>query len=432
MLQTIEAAALNYAQGQTATTITASITASDPDNANLSGAVIQIAIGYATGEDILAFAPANNIIGTFDPATGTLTLSGLSSLANYQVALRAITYRNTNTTGSSTATRTVKFTINDGVAISNIATRNITINSANAIPVAKIDNATTTQNTPVSINVITNDTDADGIINLASIDLNPAVAGIQNTFTGASGSWRVNASGEVTYIPLPDFTGATSISYTICDDKGAISMLSTIAVFVNVPASSDTDGDRIIDEIEIGNSDSPIDTDNDGTPNYQDTDSDNDGIPDAIEVGTNPQIPVDTDNDGLSNYLDLDSDNDDKLDAMEGVQDCDSDTILNYLDDDDRCIKILEGFSPNDDGNNDFWEISFIDEYPNNNVQVFNRWGNKICEIQGYNSRDKVWRGKSNFGLVLGDNNCPDGTYFFIIDLGNGTKAHTGYVLVYR
>jgi gliding motility-associated-like protein len=60
-----------------------------------------------------------------------------------------------------------------------------------------------------------------------------------------------------------------------------------------------------------------IDTDKDGTPDYQDLDSDNDGIPDAVEAGATPSSPVDTDKDGVYDFRDLDSDNDGITDALE-------------------------------------------------------------------------------------------------------------------
>ena len=61
----------------------------DPDSNNLSKLTIQISSGYqnnANGHDLLSFTNQNGITGSFDATTGTLTLSGNSSLANYQQA----------------------------------------------------------------------------------------------------------------------------------------------------------------------------------------------------------------------------------------------------------------------------------------------------------------------------------------------------------
>ena len=68
------------------------------------------------------------------PVTGVQTCA-LPILANYQTALRAVTYQNTDTDNPTTSTRTVTFTINDGTADSNTQTRAISINAVNDTPV---------------------------------------------------------------------------------------------------------------------------------------------------------------------------------------------------------------------------------------------------------------------------------------------------------
>lgn len=70
--------------------------------------------------------------------------------------------------------------------------------------------------------------------------------------------------------------------------------------FERKPTSGvDVDCDNIVDLTEAGsNVTSPVDTDNDRTPNFVDTDSDNDGVLDRVE-GTG-----DSDKDGIPNYMD--------------------------------------------------------------------------------------------------------------------------------
>ena len=96
MLAGIEAAALAYTENDPATAITSTITASDVDNANLAGATVQITGNYQSGQDVLSFADTATITGTWNAATGTLTLSGSDTVANYQAALRAVKYQNTS------------------------------------------------------------------------------------------------------------------------------------------------------------------------------------------------------------------------------------------------------------------------------------------------------------------------------------------------
>ena len=93
-------------------------------------------------------------------------------------------------------------------------------------------------------------------------------------------------------------------------------------------------------------------------------------------------------------------------------------------------LLIYEGFSPDNDNVNDVWRIRGIEDYPNNHVRIFNRWGNLVFEIERYNNEDRAWSSYSTAGLVAGD--VPDGTYFYLIDLGNGQPPRSGYVIVNR
>ena len=126
--------ALAYTENDPATAITATITASDVDNTNLAGATIQITGNYQNGQDVLSFTNTANITGSWNAATGTLTLSGSDTVANYQAALRAVKYQNTSDNPSG-PTRTVSFKVNDGTADSNALTRNIAVTPVNDAPV---------------------------------------------------------------------------------------------------------------------------------------------------------------------------------------------------------------------------------------------------------------------------------------------------------
>jgi len=95
-------------------------------------------------------------------------------------------------------------------------------------------------------------------------------------------------------------------------------------------------------------------------------------------------------------------------------------------------LVIYKGFSPNGDGSNDEWVIDGILLYPNNTIQVFNRWGNMVYKEKGYDNQSKVWFGQSNEGWVVGENQLPDGTYFYMVDLGDGSDARSGYVMLKR
>jgi gliding motility-associated-like protein len=98
----------------------------------------------------------------------------------------------------------------------------------------------------------------------------------------------------------------------------------------------DCDNDGILNGLECSLGVNCPDFDNDGIPNYLDTDSDNDQIGDITEGN------IDTDGDGSANYIDLDSDNDGILDIRETTQDFDGDGTPNYLDLDADADTILD------------------------------------------------------------------------------------------
>jgi gliding motility-associated-like protein len=85
-------------------------------------------------------------------------------------------------------------------------------------------------------------------------------------------------------------------------------------------------------------------------------------------------------------------------------------------------INVPNSFSPNGDGQNDTWKINALDAYPQSVTQVFTRYGNPIFKSTGYT---KPWDGR------YGDKQIPAGTYYYVIDLKNGTILK-GWVLVVR
>ena len=84
----------------------------------LRGAAVTLGEGAVMGEDELAaegLLPSGISAAPFDGATGTLSLSGIASGADYEAALRTITYRNTSSTPTERE-RGIALTVHDGVA----------------------------------------------------------------------------------------------------------------------------------------------------------------------------------------------------------------------------------------------------------------------------------------------------------------------------
>ena len=71
-------------------------------------------------------------------------------------------------------------------------------------------------------------------------------------------------------------------------------------------------------------------------------------------------------------------------------------------------IRIPNAFTPNNDGRDDTWQIEFIEQFPDNTVSVFNRWGNRVFSTEHY-SRANEWRGDIN------GQPAPVGTYYYVV-----------------
>ncbi|MEO1022732.1 MAG: DUF2341 domain-containing protein [Bacteroidota bacterium] len=134
-LMDIETSDLVFTEGDAATAVTSALTVSDSDNTLLDSAKVAITAGFNPSEDVLAFSNQLGITGAFDSGTGVLTLSGTTSIANYQTAIRAVTYQNTDGVDPDTTTRVLTFSVFDWDDESNQLTRNIDINKINSITV---------------------------------------------------------------------------------------------------------------------------------------------------------------------------------------------------------------------------------------------------------------------------------------------------------
>ncbi len=166
VLANIEGAALPYTENGAAIAITATLTVADTESPNLAGATVQLTANCASAEDVLSFTTQNGISGAYTAATCLMTLSGSSSVANYQAALRDVRYSNTSD-NPSTASRTASFQANDGAPssnLSNIVTRTITIAATNDPPVLVAGGTLNyTENDPASVidaTVTVNDADS--------------------------------------------------------------------------------------------------------------------------------------------------------------------------------------------------------------------------------------------------------------------------------
>ena len=89
---------------------------------------------------------------------------------------------------------------------------------------------------------------------------------------------------------------------------------------------------------------------------------------------------------------------------------------------------IYNAVSPNGDGKHDFFKIENIEEYPGNRLQIYNRWGDKVFDLENYDNVNNNFRGQANVG---GGGNLSDGTYFYVLDSNDGGKLD-GFLILRR
>ena len=114
------------------------------------------------------------------------------------------------------------------------------------------------------------------------------------------------------------------------------------------------------------------------------------------------------------------------LDQIDGNENNDSDNATI----EPQCLHVFNEFSPNGNGKNEFFVIDCINNYPNNELQIYNRWGNVVYIKEGY---DNTFDGISNGRAVVNKNKkLPVGTYYYILDLGDGSEPRSGWLYIVR
>jgi hypothetical protein len=124
---------LNFTEKSAASFIDTNITLSDVDSFNILSAKVWVSSNFAGTEDIIGFVNQSGIVGIYNSSAGVLSLTGTSSLANYQTALRTVSYLDTSN-NPSLSPRMISFVVDDG-ALSNIIIRIINITPINDAPV---------------------------------------------------------------------------------------------------------------------------------------------------------------------------------------------------------------------------------------------------------------------------------------------------------
>ncbi len=191
------------------------VTVTDPNNAPIANADTA---GTIEGQLVTVNVLGNDSDPDGDPLTVTnvINISGGTAILN---ADNTVTFTPTpGFIGSINPAFT--YIISDGGTGTAQATVTINVNPSNRPPIAVDDNAVTTVNIPVDINVLANDADEDG---------NPL--SVSTLTTPSSGTAVVTGSGTVLYTPMTNFVGVATFEYTVNDGNGGTDVgLVTVTV----------------------------------------------------------------------------------------------------------------------------------------------------------------------------------------------------------
>ncbi len=325
------------------------------------------------------------------------------------------------------------------------------------------------------------------MVNSAGVDLDSDDDGIVDSFEDLNLDADKNPETNPTDTDgdgIPDYLDIDSDNDGIPDNVEAQSTAAYIP-----PSGLDNNGNGLDDAYEADGMLGiiPEDTDSDGIPDYVDDDSDNDNIPDNIEghdhnrdgIADVVLIGSDKDNDGLddgyevSTVIDRDV-NDEIDDPYNDLPNTDGDGEVDYRDTDDDGdgipsrdedlnndgnyanddsngngipeyldpnavedeIEVFNVITPNDDGIHDVLTITGLEDYPDNSIRIYNRWGVLVYGTQAYNTQGNVFNGTSEGRVTVdSDRKLPVGTYFYILDYKNNigeNKSRSGYLYINR
>ena len=112
------------------------------------------------------------------------------------------------------------------------------------------------------------------------------------------------------------------------------------------------------------------------------------------------------------------------------------DKKLSIVKSDNDDLTIDNFLSPGTNGGNEFLFINGIADYPNNTLEIYNRWGVLVYETSGYDNVNHVFSGVSEGRVTLQQSqNLPEGTYYYILKYTkqNGeSRDKAGYLYITR
>ena len=233
VLTELAAGILAFVEDGGAVRIGSSIDISDIDSTQMQSIQIRITGGYELGQDELLFTNTANLTGVWNQATGTLTITGSATIAEYENALRQVGFIN-HSDDPSVSNRTISYRVTDqGGQQSNTINRTMTVTPTNDAPIAQTDTFALNEDTTTNFttnNLIGNDTDPDGDA-IVFVTINqPANGTLTHNGTVVTGMLALPINATLVYTPNQHYNGTDTATYTISD--GTVTSTGTVQFVV--------------------------------------------------------------------------------------------------------------------------------------------------------------------------------------------------------
>lgn len=404
------------------------LTIFDEDNDSIINVVVSIA-SFLPENETLTFTAQEGITGVFDENAGILTFSGKASIEDYQTVLRSVNYNYSASSVSgrkrqgekATITRTISINISDADGThSPVASKTISIISGQP-PVFNDHTITAQANTAVTVPLSALITDDDNDIDLTTLGF------ISTPASGAPAS--ISGSSMMVDYTQVAFAGSETVALSVCDadnncDQAIITFIITNeAPIIQTVSRTITEGGTVtINMLTIIS-----DTENNFDPSTLTiTVEPVSGISSLIQaVGTTElNLVLDYANSAFTG------------EDMLTIRACDragacTERVIHIIvqeivEETPGGIEVFNAIAPNSSGDNRFMRITNLPHA--NKVIIFNRWGDEVFAIDGYdhNIPGKRFEGSTDNGKIL-----PSGTYFYKVEYNsneNTRKTITGYL----
>ena len=372
----------------------------------------------------------NDKLGTKTPTTADVILTVVTTTTDVVGATKTPTLNNDGTvtvpSGTKSGTYEIVYSICERLNPDNCATTTATVK----VFVPTVATPTTIEAVNDGVTTITSTTGGTTPSVLTNDKLNgvpnPSISSVTLTWNTATPTgFTLNPNGTIDVAPNTP-AGIHTISYTICAVASS-TVCSTASIVVTVSGTTTSTTPVLpiaVDDRSTTAINTPVVVNvlGNDTPNGATT-------PNVVTNPANGTVVVNVD--GSIEYRPNTN--------FEGT-----DTFVYEICNTDGCasatvtIDVLNkivpynGMSVDGDGKNDYFHIGGIERYPNNVVRIYNRWGVKVFEVEGYDNVTRVFRGISNGRVTIEQaEKLPQGTYYYVIeyyDSNNNKESLVGWL----